>query len=185
MKTISTWFARISTGWLTLLALLVFVLFMLFVLPAQASEAEEVSAGAGSPDTTFLYRTDDLYAMAEAYGEAGRASYIRARFRFDLVFPLVYGAFLVTSVSWLADRVFADTSPARLANLVPFMGVLFDFLENGAASLVMARFPQQTPVVDVLAPVFSLLKWVFLGAAFLLLFILAGSYLVRRRIAAK
>jgi hypothetical protein len=34
---------------------------------------------------------------------------------------------------------------------------------------VMLRYPAQTPVVDLLAPVFTLFKWGLLGAAFLLL----------------
>jgi hypothetical protein len=34
----------------------------------------------------------------------------------------------------------------------------------------MLRYPEQTAVVDALAPVFTALKWSFLGASFLLLF---------------
>jgi len=181
MRSLSNWISRLSTGRVALAALLAFLLFMIFVLPGQAGQAEAVSAGVGSPDTTFFYSTADLYAMAEAYGASGRADYIRARFTFDLIFPLVYGIFLLTSVSWLATRAFEETSSSRLLNLVPGFGMLFDFLENGAASLVMARYPLETAVVDVLAPVFSVLKWFFLGVAFLLLFILGFYRLFRRR----
>ena len=35
----------------------------------------------------------------------------------------------------------------------------------------MARYPVQTPVVDWLAPVFTLVKWVFVNGSFLLLLI--------------
>jgi hypothetical protein len=35
----------------------------------------------------------------------------------------------------------------------------------------MLRFPEQTPVVDLLAPLFTTLKWAFLGASFLLLLV--------------
>jgi hypothetical protein len=35
----------------------------------------------------------------------------------------------------------------------------------------MLRYPDQTAVVDNLAPVFTLLKWVLLSASFALLFI--------------
>jgi hypothetical protein len=51
----------------------------------------------------------------------------------------------------------------------PLVGALFDYLENSAASLVMLRFPIKTPVVDLMAPVFTLLKWLFIGASFGLL----------------
>jgi hypothetical protein len=33
----------------------------------------------------------------------------------------------------------------------------------------MARYPAQTAVVDALAPLFTMLKWSFLGASFALL----------------
>jgi hypothetical protein len=47
----------------TLLALAVFLLFSALVLPQQARQAEESSAGAGSPDRSFFYSPADLYAM--------------------------------------------------------------------------------------------------------------------------
>lgn len=56
-----------------------------------------------------------------------------------------------------------------MANLAPLLGMVFDFLENSAASLVLARYPQQTPVVDALAPAFTFIKWVFVGGSFFLL----------------
>ena len=59
----------------------------------------------------------------------------------------------------------------RRANLVPLLGMLFDFLENAAAALVMARYPQPTPVVDMLAGVLTALKWLFVYASFALLLV--------------
>jgi membrane protein implicated in regulation of membrane protease activity len=64
------------------------------------------------------------------------------------------------------------------------LGALLDYLENVATSLVMARYPLRTPVIDALAPVFTLVKWVFVGGSFALLLIGAGAALwrwVRRR----
>jgi hypothetical protein len=49
------------------------------------------------------------------------------------------------------------------------LGALFDILENLSTSLVMLRYPAQMAVVDLLAPVFTALKWGFLGVSFLLL----------------
>ncbi len=161
---------RVSTGWVTLGAVAVFLLFMAFVLPAQsaqASGAEDV----GSPDLSFFYTPRDLYRMAEAYGVQGRADYIRARFTFDLAFPIVYTFFLVTSISWLTRRSFASDSRWQLANLAPLVGALFDYLENVSASVVMARYPDPTPVIALLASVFTPIKWLFVGGSFVLLLI--------------
>jgi hypothetical protein len=169
IKQISNWLQRISTGWVTLLALLIFLVFTAAVLPGQSAAAEAIAQGAGSPDLSLTYSREDLYTMAEQYGESGRSAYIRARWTFDLVFPLVYTAFLATAISWLFRRALSESSPWQMANLAPLLGMVFDFLENSAASLVLARYPQQTPVVDALAPAFTFIKWVFVGGSFFLL----------------
>jgi hypothetical protein len=166
---LSDWLYRVSTGWVTLAALVIFLLFAALVLPRQAARAEEETGTGRSPDTSLFYTPEELYEMAEAYGPEGRSYYIRARFTFDLIFPLVYLFFLATSVSWIYGRVFAPGTLWRLANLVPVLGALFDFLENTSASLVMARFPDRTPVVDTLAPLFTFVKWIFVGGSFVVL----------------
>lgn len=172
LKRLSDWLCRISRGWVALAALVVFLLFSALVLPGQSTSAESVAGGAGSPDTSLTYNAQDLYRMAEAYGEQGRQAYIRARFTFDLVWPLVYTLCLVTAISWVFGKAFASDSLWQRANLVPLFGALFDYLENVSTSLVMYRYPNLTPVVAALAPVFTLVKWVLLGASFMLL--LAG-----------
>jgi len=166
---ISGWLRRVSTGWVALAALLVFLLFTALVLPQQATKAERETGSADSPDTSLFYAPSDLYQMAESYGEQGRQAYVRARFTFDLVWPLVYTLFLVTAISWVFGKAFAPDSRWQRANLVPLLGALFDYLENLSTALVMLRYPAQTAGVDLLAPVFTALKWGLLGASFLLL----------------
>lgn len=180
MGKISEWMHRISTGRITFLALVIFLLFGALVLPAQSRQAEQASGGAGSPDTSFFYSAADLYQMAESYGEAGRAAYIRARFTFDLVFPLVYTASLATALSWLIRRAFKPGSAWQLANLAPVLGAIFDFLENISAALVMGRYPAQTPVAAWLAPVFTFIKWIFVGGSFALLVIGLAAFLITK-----
>ncbi len=176
MKRLSSWLIDKSTGWLTLLAVLVFVLFTALVLPGQASTAESNRLDAdgqmvGSPDTSLYYSAQQLYRIADVYGIEGRQAYIRARFTFDVIWPLVYTFFLLTAVSYLGSRAFPIGSSWQLANLLPLLGVLFDFLENFSTSLVMARYPLVTPVVAELAGIFTLLKWLFIGLSFLVLLV--------------
>lgn len=172
-KTISERLYRISGGGVALVSLIAFVLFTALVLPRQAAQANAQAPGVGSPDTSLWYSPAKLYAMAEAYGEQGRAAYIRARSTFDLAWPIVYGAFLIAAVSWVLGKVLTPDNPWRLLNLVPPLSVLLDYLENLSTSLVMLRYPSRTPVIDVLAPVLTLVKWLFVGGSFALL--LAGA----------
>jgi hypothetical protein len=169
VQQISDWLRRASTGWVTLSALIIFLLFSALVLPQQATKAEQETGSAVSPDMSFFYSPAELYRMAESYGEQGRKAYVRARFTFDLIWPLVYTFFLATAISWVFGRAFAPDSRWQRANLAPLLGALFDYLENLSTSLVMLRYPDQTAVVDLLAPLFTTLKWGFLGVSFVLL----------------
>lgn len=169
MKQISDFFYSISSGRAALLALGVFIVFTATVLPQQAEKASVYSGDAGSPDASFFYSRDDLYQMAETYGEAGRSAYIRARFGFDVIWPLVYLFFLGTSLSWVLVGLIPEGNCMRFLNLFPAMGWLFDLLENIFASMVMANYPNQTMVVDALTPIFTSVKWVFVNGSFVIL----------------
>jgi len=172
----SAWLQEKSTGKITVIALVVFILFTALVLPSQAAIAEENTNTAESPDTSFFYTAQDLYRMAEEYGEEGRAAYILARFTFDVVWPVIYTFFLLTALSWLGGRLFNESKWTFL-NMVPLLGALFDYLENIGASVVFSRFPTTTPLLDILTPVFTLLKWVFIGGSFVILAVEAAAVL--------
>jgi hypothetical protein len=169
LKKISDWIDRVSKGWVALSALVIFVLFTALVLPGQSTRAQVETRSAGSPDMSFFYSADELYQMAEAYGQAGREAYIQARFTFDLVWPLVYTAFLATAISWLFQKAFAPESLWQRLNLVPVLAALCDYLENIFTSLVMMQFPNRMPLVAMLASVFTMGKWILIGVSFVLL----------------
>jgi hypothetical protein len=170
-RRLSEWLRQVSSGWVALSALAVFVLFMVLVLPNQAARGESETGDVGSPDTSFYYTPQDLYRIAEAYGPEGRRAYVRARFTFDLIWPLVYAAFLSIGVSWVYGQAFSSESLWQRVNLIPVLGMLFDYLENLSTSLVMLRYPARTPIVDLLAPAFTLVKWALVGGSFLLLLV--------------
>lgn len=170
MKNLSNRLYQISTGWVALAALLVFLLFTALVLPGQAAEAQTYSGQVGSPDTSLFYTAERLYQFAESYGPQGRQAYIRARWTFDVVWPLVYTAFLTTSISWLILQTKQKESKLRFANLIPISGMLLDFIENAMTSFIMARFPLKTPILAHLAGLFTTLKWLLIAVSFAALF---------------
>ncbi len=168
-KSLSAWLSKSSTGWITLISMVIFILFSALVLPGQSVSSESQNPNDGSPDLSFYYSAADLYRMAEAYGEQGRSAYIQARFTFDLVWPLVYTFFLVTAISWLFKQAFPAQSIWQQANLLPILGMIFDYLENISTSLVMWRYPAQTMFVAGLAGIFTALKWILIGSSFIIL----------------
>lgn len=184
MTGLSIWVHEVSNGKVALVSLAIFLAFTALVLPGQARGATEISGEAGTPDLSFFYTPDDLYEMAEAYGEEGRREYIRARFTFDLAWPAVYTLFLVTAISWVFKNALPSKSWAQRLNLLPLFGAVLDYLENISTSLVMFRYPQRTPLIDWMASAFTPSKWIFISAAFG--FLTVGVVLiVRNRIIGK
>jgi hypothetical protein len=173
-KRVSDWLHRVSTGLVALAALAIFSLFSVLVLPRQAARSEMETGDAGSPDMSFFYTAENLYRWAEAYGPQGRRAYIEARFTFDVIWPLVYVAFLSMAISWLYGKAFTAGSWWQRLNLMPVLGALLDYMENISTSLVMWRYPHRMMVVAVLAPVFTLSKWILIAGSFTLLALGAG-----------
>ena len=171
LRRLSRTLGTFSKNWVTLAALVIFLIFSVVVLPGQSAAMDAYSGSAGSPDLSLLYTSHDLYQMAEQYGSDGRDAYVRARFSFDIVFPIIYTVFLVTAISWILGIITTKTSQWRMLNLVPILGMLFDFLENTTASIVISRYPASSPISANLTPVFTFLKWVFVSGSFLILLI--------------
>ena len=164
----SDWLYRRINGWAVVAGIIIFALFIGWVLPGEAERSGAATGGGESPDSSFYYSAGDLYEMAESYGEEGRAYYIRARFTFDLIWPLAYGLFLTAALTQLY-RFLRPEGKGRLVNLLPTAAVGFDYTENIAASLVMYRYPERTPVVANVSTGFTMLKWSLLYASFALL----------------
>lgn len=174
---ISRYIISFSKSWVALAALIIFLLFGMFILPGQSAAADAYSGEVGSPDLSLFYSANDIYQMAEQYGPAGRGAYVRARFSFDLIFPMVYGFFLITSIGWLFGKFTNETSQLRLLIFAPITGMVFDFLENISASIVISRYPVPSPIFANLAPIFTFIKWVFVSGSFLIL-IISGLFLL-------
>lgn len=156
-------------GWMALGAVVLFALFTAMVLPAQAEAGAFYTVRYAAPDTSVWYSPDDLYAAAEAWGPEGRAAYVHARVTFAVIWPLVYGTFLLTTLAWVLARGTASGSRWRWVALLPVVAVALDYAENTCTATVMARYPARTPVLAELAPLFTAGKWLVLSASFLLL----------------
>lgn len=169
MQRLSQYFYSKASFWAFLLSFALFVVFMILVLPSEASSSDQVIGSVPSPDTSFYYSKAELYQMAEAYGQEGRYYYVDSRITFDILWPLVYTFFLINAISWIFNKTILEESKLRLLNLVPLIGILFDYLENITNMVVMFRYPQPTDILASLAGVITSLKWVFVGGSFLIL----------------
>lgn len=167
---LSDWITQKSTSLVTVSTLILFIVFTVTVLPTQSEQAK-IQSGDTSPDMSFFFTLEELYNIAESYGEEGRVAYVKARFTFDLVWPIVYTLFLASGISWLYSNSFSTDSMIQRANLVPVIGMFLDYIENITASIVMLRYPARTSMVDIATVIVTPFKWVFVGGSFLALMI--------------
>ncbi|MEW9501119.1 hypothetical protein [Jeotgalibacillus marinus] len=162
-------FYQYGNLYVLLSALAIFTIFITIILPSEAETLAAKTSSNRSPDTTLFYSAEELYDIAEEYGDEGRAAYVHSRYTFDVVWPLAFTFFLTAGMSFFFRPL--TFSKWKLINLLPIVGMLFDFLENTAASIVMLRFPSTTHVIALFTPFFTLQKWLFIFASFTLLFV--------------
>jgi hypothetical protein len=163
-----------------IISLSLMVFFMIFVLPDQAADSAKQTGNERSPDLTFFYTPDDLYQMAEEYGDDGRQAYIQSRWTFDLIFPLVYSAYLTFGISWFIQRLDGWADGWKLTNLLPLLGGIFDLLENSGATVVMSIFPNRSEFALIFTSIVSPIKWILVSSSFIPYFLFGAVWLFQR-----
>ena len=161
---------RIS-NWKTLVGLI--LLYILFPAVLFKNAEEKINALAGKEigpiDLKFRFNPNRTLQMVEDYGEAGRLYYKHAELIIDTAYPIVYAllfAVIITLIyRWLLH------GPVHYLNLLPFVAMAFDFLENFAIISLLAHYPEQSILMATFCEIFKLLKWLFFGLIlFLILF---------------
>ncbi|AOM82291.1 hypothetical protein [Salisediminibacterium beveridgei] len=170
IKTFTGLFARNVPLSVFAAGIVIFALFMLIVLPSEAERSSDYFGDTSAPDTLFLYSGDELYSIAREFGSEGRSYYIQSRFTFDIVWPLAYGFFLWSGIAYFSRNIRKQC--AQYLSLLPVFGVILDFLENSSASLVMYVYPLRIPVLTEIVTLFTMTKWITIGASFVILILL-------------
>lgn len=161
----------IKWKWVILITL-GFVLFLALVLPRVSAYTTKTIGDFPSPDSSFFYSANDLYSMAENYGESGRETYVFLRWTFDVIWPFVYTIFLVAWTLKLSHLIKGSKWILSLYWL-PIIAMILDFFENTGATIVMVRYPETSGIIASLTPIATILKWTTLSASFGLIFVLS------------
>jgi hypothetical protein len=158
-----------------LLVLFIFAIFTATILPSEANRGVEAGL-TQSIDTSILYSVEDLYLIISGYTREVRLAYIYQRFTFDLIWPLVYGAFIVVTTTYLLIKI----KIKRINSLIcfPLAAVGFDFLENISVSILMFIYPLRINVIALMASLFTTLKWITLSYSFIQILILTVILLI-------
>ena len=177
MKTLSNFLDRIAS-WKSLLIFL--ALYMAFPGYFLKNAETKIVALAGKPvgiiDLTFGFNPEKTLMMVAEYGDDARAYYARTEMTTDTLYPLVY-AFLFGIILALLYR----GGPRSWVNTLPFVCLLFDYLENITIIILLKTFPKQSPAIATLCELFKLLKWLVFAAIILLILLGLISKLTKRR----
>jgi len=122
----------LGRGRLVVLLGLIFATFLLVVLPNMGQRSQAYAQAVGTPDTSLTYTPERLHAMLSAYGPIGRQAYLKARYSYDLAFPLTYGLFLASFVSYSFARTWPDRPDRRHWAGVALSTMVADLVENAA-----------------------------------------------------
>lgn len=168
MSSLATFLNRIS-NWKTLVGLI--LLYILFPAVLFKNAAEKINAFAGKEigpvDLTFGFNPGRTLQMVADYGDAGRAYYKQVILIVDSAFPIVYALIFAVLITLIYRKLLMG--PVRYLNLVPFIAMVFDFLENFAIVSLLNHYPEQSVFMASLCEVFKLLKWLFFALALFLI----------------
>jgi len=162
MSSISTLLNRVS-NWKTLVGLILIDVLFVAVLLKNAEEKMNAMAGKiiGPIDLTFGFNPRRTLRMIEDYGDAARDYYMSVELTIDLAYPLVYAFLFAVAITLIYRRLLGG--PVRYLNVLPFIAMCFDYLENIAIVFLLKNYPEQSLTIAILCEFFKLIKWLLFG----------------------
>lgn len=152
--------------------------------PFGLAQLREITGGPTILDMTFTTNPQQVYAVLDALGEAGRTFDLTRIVPLDLVFPFTYGLFLAIGISWALSRLLPDDSPWFLLNLAPVFAAAADYCENAGVITLLLTYPARLDPAAWFVSIMYGIKFFFSAVSFIALFAaLAGCaalFLVRR-----
>ncbi len=168
------------TGWLPIIVLgVVFLSFGMFVFPACQGEINQLAgAPVRSLDVRFAYSLDDVLSLFQTLGDSGRAKLQFISGVVDIIYPLVYGALFFLLLRKLSSALTAP-GKLKLVAFAPLVAVIFDYIENVNALIMLSRFPDIGNAQVLFGSFATSAKWTFLGLTLVALIVVAALRIVQ------
>ena len=123
-----------------ILLLLLFTSTHLMKFPGSVANLMSVTSGQKTLDLQASFSNTDTYNRLEAFGEVGRAAYIRTILTVDLIFPLSMFLFLFLLAKYTSQQ--AGFRLNKVLRIFPFAYLALDFLENLFILILLSNFPE-------------------------------------------
>lgn len=175
MKKLSIFLQHIS-NWKTLgLAFLIDMSFNVYFLKNAENKINALSGNTnGVIDLTFGFNPQKTLDLVAAYTPEARNFYAWTELTTDIIYPIVYAFFFGILLTLLFRN--KPYAPYSLVNVLPFVSLIFDYLENFSIVALLKSYPAQSYTIAWICEAVKMIKWISIGLA--MVFILYG--LIRR-----
>ena len=161
-----------------LLILLLCFLGMMSLMRYTAGQVSMYSGGVGILDLNFGNSAEYIQRTLALLGNNGRQFYLTHFFPVDFMYAISYAAFYACSLSFLLRKAGVKKRAVFcVGKLLPFGGMLFDWLENLCFILVILNYPSKINVLCVISSICTILKFIFVYTSFIGVIILLISHL--------
>lgn len=171
MKTVSSLLSQIAS-WKTLLFF--FALDMSFNLYFLKNAESRINALSGNEngviDLTFGIKPQKTLDLVAAYSPEARSFYAHTELTTDIIYPIVYAFFFGIVLTLLFRN--KSYSPFSTVNVLPFVSLIFDYLENFSIVALLKSYPTQSHTLAWICEIVKMIKWLSIGVA--MVFILYG-----------
>lgn len=139
------------------------LIFSLGVFPSFQDQLQKIT---GKPlpvlDVRISYDLQTVQNLFDQYGPEGIAISKKLHYFIDMLFPLLYGGFLVLLLIYLIGK-------NLWISWLPVAGVVLDVAENLSILRLLNHYPNITENMVQMSSVFTMGKWITLGISVLLI----------------
>lgn len=123
-------------------------------------------------DIKFFYSASEAYEIISSYGPEGRSTYIKGLLLLDYLYPIAY--------SLLFSFIIYRLSNKYLISLVPFLILIFDYIENSGIIYLLLTYPKENTLIATIAGFSTAIKWIFVIISILIIIYFAQKKLFKK-----
>ena len=166
LKRISQFFYAKSNLKMAIFCTAVFGSYLVLVLTRQATGFEIPNSNIRSLGMTFGFKESDILEFFRGRTENMLSAYINFTLIWDTIFSVIYG---VMYAVWLSVLFKEFSRKVGIVNLIPFLQVIFDWLENYSLGYLAEQYLINGTIATYIAKLssyFVVIKWVCSGLTY-------------------
>ena len=179
LKRISELFYEKSSLKVAILCTAIFGAYLFLVMTRQATGFEIPNSNIKSLGMTFGFSESDIITFFQLRTEKMLSAYINFNLIWDTIFALIYG---VMYAVWLSVLFKEFSRKVGIVNLIPFLQVIFDWLENYSLGYLADQYLINGTITSYMAQLssyFVMIKWICSGLTYFAIVLGIGFLFVR------